>query len=72
VLAAEVVVPAADGGGVVVELFPLARSAVGLAVLAVVVLAAAVEVVVVVVPPAAGAMVKGVENTLGAVKSFWF
>jgi hypothetical protein len=60
----------ADGGGVVFELLLLAGSTVEVVVVLVVVLAVAV--VVVVLPPAAGAMEKAVENTLGAVKSFWF
>jgi hypothetical protein len=52
-----------DVGVVVLEPFPLAGSTV---------VVVAVGAVVVVLPPLAGAMVKGVENTLGAVKSFWF
>jgi hypothetical protein len=64
----------ADGGAVVFELLLLAGSTVEVVVVLVVVLAVvlAVAVLVVVLLPAAGAMEKAVENTLGAVKSFWF
>jgi hypothetical protein len=60
----------ADGGAVVFELLLLAGWTVEVVVVLAVVLAVAV--LVVVLPPAAGAMEKAVENTLGAVKSFWF